>query len=673
MSNPDTYWAALPPDELAKRAMDKVRAWRKWFVASGFATKALKGWRYANGWTDAGESSSRLQMGGERGQLVKAVVNGVRPLRQRTAAMVLSGAPEMQPVATNSDAAAREQADLSKGVLEHLHRAHRRKKRDRAVLNLAMDMGEGALVIEWDARLGKPIAPDPETGEPALWEGDLVYWLASAFDIYRDTGSRDWDECDWVIARRWVSRWRLVAVYPEKAKEILSVDTGRSLADAEHDGFDLRMVGDTLGESDMVPVYTLWHRDTPELPGGLEFRFLDNGTWLTHGDYPYDGGMLPPRRLTPDDVGCTSLGYSNIFDALGLSDALNAIASAMVTNVTKGAVPPLLNPKGSGLSKGTPLSTGHVVLDISTPDLAPFYMEQPQTSPEAYKLQETLERWRLEGMGLNETSMGRPPFSGMAAQAMALLDSKADEYQDALREGFRAYLEECATFELRILKRYAQEERIAQVAGKAKQWMAKAYNAESLALVDAVHVEPVGPASRSQAARFGMLETFANFQVPLKPEQVVEMAQTGQYESDFEAPLANRYRIKEENEGLMEGRVPPVLIARTHWLDIPEHLALLNSPSIIDRPEVVRAVMDTVEAKLDMWRTMPTDLLALLGGPPPPPPGVPAGMMPPEGGAPPAAPPPGGEMPPDAAGGAIEALSPNAEAPELPQSPPAAA
>ena len=78
-----TYWAALPPDELGKRAMDKVRAFRRWFSSTGYASKALKGWRMANGWTDAGETSSRLQAGGERQQLVKAVINGLRPLRQR--------------------------------------------------------------------------------------------------------------------------------------------------------------------------------------------------------------------------------------------------------------------------------------------------------------------------------------------------------------------------------------------------------------------------------------------------------------------------------------------------------------------------------------------------------------------------------------------------------------
>lgn len=669
MEDSRTYWAALEPDKLAKRAYDKVCAYRRWFRSTGYATKAIKGWRMANGLTDAGETSSRLQMGGERMQLVKAVINGVRPLRQRIVSMVLSGTPEMQPIASNSDADAREQADLSRVVLQHLHRVHRREKRDKKALDMALDMGTGALCIEWDARAGKAIAMDPETNRPAAWEGDLRYWLTSPFDFYWDAGLRDREDAAWVIARRWVPRHRLAAQYPEKADRILALAVGTSFEDGA-DFFDARMF-DATTETDLIPEYVLWHLDKPELEGGRELRFLSDGTWLTDGGYPYDGDMLPVFPLSPDEVACTSLGYTNIFDVLGVSDLVNSIVSAMATNLTKGMVPPLLNPKGSGMSLGAPIGTGHTVLDVSDIEKAPRPMEMPSTPPEAYKALEVLERWRLEGVGLNETAIGRPPYSGMAAQAMALLDSKVDQYNEGLQKGVVRFREDTATFELRILKKYAHEERIAQVAGKAKQWMAKAYSAEKLAKVDAFHVEPVGAASRSLAGKFGLLETFGSFGVPLSPEQIVELAQTGQYESDFEAPLANRYRIREENEGLMEGKVPPILMPRPHWQDIPEHLALLGSPAIIDRPDVVEAVLSTVSQKLELWRSMPPDLLALLGGPPPPgvvPPPMPGAEAPVDQAGPGAAPPPEG-----AAAGAVNALDPNAEAPDLPQPPEMAA
>lgn len=685
MSDPYQYWASLPPDELAKRAMDKVRAFRKWYVLSGYANRARRGWYYTNGWTDAKESSAQLQLGGEGGNLVKAVVNTVRPLRQRTVAMVLSGAAEMVPIASNSDAAAREQADLSKGVDAHVSRVHRLEARDRKVLDMALDMGEAHLVVEWDSGLGKVTNVKPVMGEdglpvlgeggqpevePAEWEGDFKLWLASAFDCYRDVGLRDWDSATWVIVREWVSRWRLAAKYPEKREKILAVAETRHLKD-EFDLFDPGMVWDPSATTDMVPVYVLWHRDCEELPGGREFRFLDNGEWLVDGSYPYDGEGLPVQRLTSEDVSCTSLGYSNFWDVLGISDLINAIVSAAATNVTVGAVPPLLNFTGSGLNPGAPLGTGHKVLNVSKADLAPQFMESPATPPEAYKLLEVLGRLGLDATGLNETSLGRPPFSGMAAQAMALLDAKADEYQDGLRKGFLAYKAQSATFRLRILKKYATTERIAQIAGKSKQWMVKAYSAKDLDLIDGFHVEPVNPASRTQAGRLGLLETLANFNVPLRPEQIVELLQTGQYESDFESAQSNRYRVKEENELLMQGQMPPLLMLRPHWSDILEHRALLDSPTIVERPDVVQAVLNTIEAKLEMWRSMPPDLLTLMGGPVPPPPGQLPGMPVPGAPVPPGEAQPPQDAAPDASAGVAAVGEPQAE-PNLPSPPPEA-
>jgi hypothetical protein len=125
---------------------------------------------------------------------------------------------------------------------------------------------------------------------------------------------------------------------------------------------------------------------------------------------------------------------------------------------------------------------------------------------------------------------------------------------------------------------------------------------------------------------------------------LVNLLRTGEFESPFEADEANRLRIKSENEMLQQGKVPPILIARTHWLDIPEHLSLLSPPDIDPNGPLAHAVLTTVEQKLAMWRAMPPDLLALLGGPPPPAPVLPEAPGESGGGAPaqPVPPSPGG-------------------------------
>jgi hypothetical protein len=89
-----------------------------------------------------------------------------------------------------------------------------------------------------------------------------------------------------------------------------------------------------------------------------------------------------------------------------------------------------------------------------------------------------------------------------------------------------------------------------------------------------------------------------------------------------------------------------------HWLDIPEYLSVLESPESRGNPRVVTAVLDLVEEKLRLWRTMSPDLLMLRNGPPAPssmgmmgpPPGE-MGPPPPEEGPPPEMMSAGGDAP----------------------------
>jgi hypothetical protein len=68
------------------------------------------------------------------------------------------------------------------------------------------------------------------------------------------------------------------------------------------------------------------------------------------------------------------------------------------------------------------------------------------------------------------------------------------------------------------------------------------------------------------------------------------------------------------------------LITDTHWLDIPEALSVLATPSARERPEVTRAVSEYVHLKLAMWRQMDPAIILLLGGTPAPMPGAGGGV-----------------------------------------------
>jgi len=666
------YWATLPPDELTPKVMERVRAWRRYFNASDMASKSAKGHRYYYGHSDSGDSSSHLSVAGERRDAVRSIVNGVRPLVQRTVAMLLSGAPEMQPVAANSDAQAREQAIAAKGILEHVHREQQVDVLRRQALTAAMVMGEGFRAVLWDANEGDVTAVDPETQREAERAGDFRNAVLTPFDVYRDPGYRNWREVPWVAFRLWENRYELAATYPEKASEIVNLPSNEAMRESEG-WLDVRWRADErLIESDAVPVYYFFHKDNRACPDGRALMLVSERLWLTDGPNPY--GRLPVERLTPDDVLGTSLGYTNVFDALGITDVLDGLYSAATTNNVRFGVPSLITYKGSGLTVSR-LASGAVSMEVNQQGMEPKALETPRTPPESFNLMDRLERVRMMSLGLNETALGTPPFSGMAASAMALLDGKAGEYMDGLAQSLRSFDAACATAEIRVLKAFANDERMAVIEGKSRNWMLKSFRGSDLASVDRIAVEPVKATSRNQAGKFALLELLGQFGVDLKPEQIIDLANTGQLESMFEHEQANVLRIKSENELLLDGQRPTVLVARTHWLDIPEHLSLLSSPAVEERPDVVEAVLATVEEKLTAWRTMPPDLLALLNGPPPPPPPMPPGMapvgpdgmpLPPEPGMPMGEPPP----PPEAAGPGAPPLG-TSEAVLSPDGPPA--
>jgi hypothetical protein len=626
---PQTYWAKDAPERLASEVLSRWKDWRRYFWHSGIGVKADKGRRYMYGMNDLGETSSRLAVGGTQAHLLKVVLNKIRPVVERSRAMISAQAPTMTPVAANSDSAARQQAISARGILQHVHREHDTDALDNEVLEIAMCMGEGLRLILWDPNGGEPTAIDPSTQQPIEMAGDFYNSALTPFDTAKDPSWRSARGLPWIIVRTWENRWELAATYEEKADAILSATHNDDLGE----GYDMRFLAtgdDVFNRGDAIPVYRFFHVACRAVKEGRAFACLNNGTWLTDGANPYEG--LPVERCTPGGVIATSMGYSNVFDALGVADLLNSLESVIATHTIRWGIPPVVDFVGSGLQHST-LGNGTSVLTVNKPELTPVPLEVPDIPADVFKHAEKLANDIEQALGMNATAMGNPPFSGMAAQAMALLDQKAREYNDGLAKSYDAYKQACATRELRVLKTFADDPRIAVIQGKAKAWMLKSFTKADLAHVDRVAMEPAPAGTGTMAYKMALAETLRGFGVELPPEQIIELLRTGQYESAFEHEEANRLRIKAENEYLQEGKVPPVLSARTHWLDIPEHLALLNSPDITERPEVVDAVLSTVEAKLDAWRSMPPDILALLGGPPPPlplgpPPLPPAAMEP---------------------------------------------
>lgn len=639
------HWAVSPPDEFAPLVMDRWRDWRQYYNGSGLAEQAVKGHRYYYGLNQLGESAARLNPG--RASVIKMVINKIRQVVQRSLAMVSSRAPKIQPVSANSDAAARQDTISARGILDHVHREHDTEDLDTGALETALVMGEAMRLILWDPNKGEPLAIDPETEEPAETGGDFANHILTPFDTARDPSYPSWKECPWVITKTKHDRYELAALYPEKATEIIGAsDAGFA------DALEGQLIGaQPSGKGDAISVFHFFHLPTRAVPGGRAFACLNDATWLYDGPNPYN--RLPVARCTPGKVIGSSLAYSNVFDALGCADMLNAMFSAFATNTTRWGVGTLLVADDSNIQPST-MANGMGMLKYSWKEgrPAPGVLQPPQTPPEAYKHAEMLNAHIEASLGMNGTAMGIPAFSGMAASMAALLDQKAQEFHDSLSKSWASYKGDCVNMEIHALKTFAEDPRIATIQGKGRRWMLRKFTGADFANIARVAVETVPAGTGTQAYKWAMLETLGKFGVKLKPDQVIDFMNTGQIDSQFEAEQNNVLRIQIENEGLMRGERPPTFALGTPWVDIPEHFGLLSNPDVLERPEVVAAILETIQVKLARYKAMDPVLVAMFGGPqisefyggmPPMP--LPPGDSEPEGGAAPAAPMPPGPAP----------------------------
>lgn len=128
------------------------------------------------------------------------------------------------------------------------------------------------------------------------------------------------------------------------------------------------------------------------------------------------------------------------------------------------------------------------------------------------------------------------------------------------------------------------------------------------------------------------------------PQHYFEVITTGNIETLYEHETTQILLIRGENEDLIDGKIPPVMLTDQHVNHIKEHATCLDSPDARQDPSIVSAVTQHIQKHVDMLKTANPELLQVLGQTPLPPDNAPPGAGGPPGAAGPH--PPGGPTPP---------------------------
>lgn len=617
--NNKTYFANLPPDEIASELFKRVENFQTYLITSGRMGLMRKSY---NTYYGPALKGSRLNRSGDNSELVNLEVNNYRNVLLHTKALVTQQRPSFEPHATNSDMKSQAQCILAAGLLDYYLREKKVERNINSALEYSQVLAEGWCSVEWNTELGEVYSVqsvvDPETGQETskdIRDGDVEVKNIMGIDVIRDANKSDSEKHNWLILRSYKNRFDLAAQYPELAGDIMDLPNRNDL---QFKDAILITNNYKIGEdSDEIPVYTFYHNKTAAVPDGRMVQFLDSNLYLIDSPLPYR--EIPLYRIAPDEQIGSSFGYTVGYDLMPVCEASNMLYSTIITNQSTFGVQNILMPKGSDIGVSQ-LSGGLNLIEYDAKVGKPESLNLTSTPPEVFGMIDRLDRVIETLSGANSTIRGNPEASLKSGSALALVQSTAVQFSMALQQSYTQLLEDIGTAIINLLRDYASTPRVAMIAGQSMKPYMREFKGDDLNQINRVIVDMGNPLSRTTAGKVNLAESLMKNNLIKNADQYIQVITTGRLEPVIEPTQMELMNIKAENEEMSNGKDVIVVITDDHVKHILEHKAVLASPASRRDPDLVARVtahlQDHINELVNLQQNNPT-LLQLLGQPSP--------------------------------------------------------
>jgi hypothetical protein len=601
-SKSKNYWAKAPSNEIADEILDRVEKYYKFMSMSGRLDLLRRSWLY---YYRPRVTGGRLNPVGEQGELTALSVNHYRNLLSHLSTMTVQQRPSFEPRAINSDSKSQAQVILAAGLLDYYMREKKLERYLKRAVDAGLIFGEAFLRAEWDATSGKPYGKTA-TGA-TVYDGDMKYSNYNPLNCIRDFTLESPSQEVFHILRDATNKYNLAAKFPDLEKEILddSVDLLEYAATTT-----LQALG--FDESDNIFLYTLLHKPTPAIPEGRFTVCLDNGTVLQDGPLPYKETHV--YRIAPDEEEGTIFGYTVGFDLLAVQEGIDILYSTVITNQSAFGVQNILVPKGHDISTSQ-MSGGLNVIEYDKDIGKPESINLTETPAEIFNFIGMLEKTSETLSGVNSVARGNPESSLKSGAALALVQSMAIQFSQNLQQSYARLVEDGGSGTISILQDYASVPRVAAIAGKSSRPLMKDFSGSDIDMIDRVTVDMGNPLTRTTAGKVNLADALAERNMIDNPDQYVQVITTGRLEPVIESKQSELILIKEENEGLAEGKPQVAIITDKHDQHILEHRVVLANSSVRQDPnaaQIVQATLDHIQEHINLLQTADPLLMQLI-------------------------------------------------------------
>ena len=591
------YFAARSPEKTAADLMGKSNTYFNTLETNQYLDKIRDMFRYYYGNFNDDANSHEVSFTGEQGELVNLPINVFRNLARHIHSMITANRPILEAQSINGDYKSLSQTYLANGILEYYMRQKGLEEVVVDAAEMAVVLGSAFVKMEWNAMAGEVHDADPETGE-ADYEGELEFTLLSPLNVVVDGTKDTWEASEWVLTRSYINRYNLIAKYPEKAEQIMEIETKNVFS-------NYRLSIFSNDDTDDIPVFEFFHKKTEAMPNGRYMLFLSSDIVLLDLPIPYRS--IPVFRLCPSKIMGTPYGYTDMYDVFPIQEAINSIYGAIMTNNNASMVQNVFVQSGANITTSS-IAGG---LNIIEGNSKPEPINLTATAAETYKFVEILTQLADTQVGVSSVTKGSPEASIRSGNGLALVQSMSLQFQSPFQSQYVKFLEKLGTTLLDILKDYATTPKLITLVGKNKRPYLKEFTGDMIGDIKRVKVSVGNPLSRTLAGKVEIANNLLqNGQIDAK--QYIQVLETGELESLVQSDMMDLLLIQAENEWFMEGRAVYADVFDNHDLHLKEHRSVISDPEIRQNPEFMRIVHDHMQEHIDMMRTVAPDVLQIL-------------------------------------------------------------
>lgn len=596
------YFATLPPDQLILHIRDRIKEYDNYLEESGKADLYRRAAQTYYGLDAEGRwaKSSAVTYGGEQGELAMARINHFRSIVDQRNIHTTGARPSPEAIATNATYDAAQAAKIAEKILEY-DLAHGALE-DAFVEQSKRESigGEGWLSQTWDPNGGDDYAVqaagpggyrDAASAPGMVKTGEVRTRVVDFYDVIRDINRRDTAH-QWLIERRYVNRWDLVALYPEMADQIIAMaeEVTREWTSSRA----LWQPPDQQGRNsvrDIVIVYDFYHAKTPAVPAGRMLSICAGMLLGLDQGLPYD--EIPLHMFAEDVEPDRPFGHTRNFDLLVPQQIVDSTTTTMLSNHDAFGVQNIISPNNSDIEVED-LSGGlrFIKYNYTGPGSEPKALQLLQTSEHSYKLQEIGEQAMEKLSAINSVARGDPQASLKSGSALALVQSMAIQGNSGRTTRYVKNVETVLSARIRLYQQFATTERVIQVVGEDGRTSVMRFMGEKLGLVKKISVGLASPLMRTTTGRKEVADSIVErFPNQVTPAQYMTMLETGRLEPITEQPTAEPIFIKLENEKLRVGEPQRVLASDDHQLHWQEHKCLTFDPEVRGNEALMEIVL----------------------------------------------------------------------------------